>query len=121
MCDDGMHPLTNQNKLLFTQALQKNSRTPTSFHTEPCAFKGYTHCLMSGPMSFPDTLEMDLRNPDVDTSIWLHMWDWYFWEEAVLARLKSLLNTWQEILNVQTVITVFYQTMNSHSENPKIL
>ena len=31
--------------------------------------EGYTHCLMRGPMSFPETLEMDLRKPCVDTSI----------------------------------------------------
>lgn len=56
-------------------------------------WKGYTHCLIKGPMSFPDTLEMDLRNQDVDRSIWLHMCDWYFCDDAVLARLNNLLNT----------------------------
>lgn len=25
--------------------------------------EGYTHCLIRGPMSFPETLEMDLRKP----------------------------------------------------------
>lgn len=55
---------------------------------------GYTHCLIRGPMSLPETLEMDLRKPWVDTSIWLHIWLWYFWDEAVLARLRSLLKTW---------------------------
>lgn len=58
--------------------------------------EGYTHCLIRGPMSFPETLEMDLRKPWVDTSIWLHIWLWYFWDEAVLARLRSLLKTWWE-------------------------
>lgn len=48
-------------------------------------------------MSLPDTLEMDFKNPDVDTSIWLHIWDWNFWEEAVLARLNNLLKTYDEI------------------------
>lgn len=56
--------------------------------------EGYTHCLIRGPMSLPETLEMDLRKPWVDTSIWLHIWLWYFWDEAVLARLRSLLKTW---------------------------
>lgn len=59
-------------------------------------WKGYTHCLMRGPMSLPETLEMDLRKAWVDRSIWLHMWLWYFWDEAVLARLRSLLNTWRK-------------------------
>lgn len=29
----------------------------------------------------------------MDSSIWLHMWLWYFCEDAVLARLSSLLKT----------------------------
>lgn len=45
-------------------------------------------------MSLPETLEMDLRKAWVDRSIWLHMWLWYFCDEAVLARLRSLLNTY---------------------------
>lgn len=27
----------------------------------PSEINGYTHCLMRGPMSLPETLEMDLR------------------------------------------------------------
>lgn len=58
--------------------------------------QGYTHCLIRGLMSLPETLEMDLRKAWVDSSIWLHIWLWYFWEEAVLARLRSLLKTCRE-------------------------
>lgn len=46
-------------------------------------------------MSLPETLEMDLRKAWVERSIWLHMWLWYFWDEAVLARLRSLLKTFR--------------------------
>lgn len=87
-----MQQLTNT-----TKTEQQNKPKIIYMCTPHSTFEGYTHCLIRGPMSFPDTLEMDLRNPDVDTNIWLHMWDWYFWDEAVLARLKSLLNTWWEI------------------------
>lgn len=59
--------------------------------------QGYTHCLIRGPMSLPETLEMDLRKAWVDRSIWLHIWLWYFWEEAVLARLRSLLKTCRQL------------------------
>lgn len=46
-------------------------------------------------MSLPETFEIDFRKPDVDTNIWLHICDWNFWDDAVLARLSSLLKTWR--------------------------
>lgn len=60
---------TEQNK---RQNQQPGRKSDNRRFVKP-AFEGYTHCLMRGPMSFPDTLEIDLRNPEVDTSIWLHM------------------------------------------------
>lgn len=58
-----------------------------------CYWKGYTHCFIKGWMSLPETFEMDFKNPDVETNIWLHICDWNFCDEAVLAKLNSLLKT----------------------------
>ena len=59
--------------------------------------KGYTHCFIKGWMSLPETFEMDFKNPDVETNIWLHICDWNFWDEAVLAKLSSLLKTCKKV------------------------
>lgn len=80
-------------KTLPGAVLGKDEKTTWALVLPP--EKGYTHCLMSGPMSLPETLEMDLRKAWVDRSIWLHIWLWYFWDEAVLARLRSLLKTYR--------------------------
>lgn len=68
-------------------------------------------------MSLPETLEIDLRKAWVDRSIWLHIWLWYFWEEAVLARLRSLLKTCKEQKN-KVLKWRLSQFLSVHSHQP---
>lgn len=60
---------------------------------------------------------MDFKNPDVETNIWLHICDWNFWDEAVLAKLSSLLKTCKKVsfnVSVQHNYTSFSILYYSH-------
>lgn len=83
-------------KSLFPPSLDTHNRIIPFPSLLNCYWKGYTHCFIKGWMSLPETFEMDFKNPDVETNIWLHICDWNFCDEAVLAKLNSLLKTYND-------------------------